>query len=335
MTRSPEGLRVALAGSVSSSWHTLRGLLTGRVNVCAVLGLDESHAAGVSDYRSLRELATQAGVPFLSFHRIADPAVLAFVREHRPDLLFVVGLSQLAPPELIALAPRGAIGFHPTPLPQGRGRAPVAWTILLNQPAAANLFFLSDEADAGDIIVQRPVEVRPDDYAQDLIDRTNVVLEAAVVELADALRSGNLPRQPQDPAQATWYARRTPQDGRIDFSQSVASVHRLVRATSRPYPGAFTHDRGQKVIVWRAEPHAALDHFGTVGQVVRVEESRGALVQCGDGLLWLTQTAGEDGRPRVAADFRVGVRLGEELAARVEALEQRLRKLAGEGGAPT
>jgi len=72
--------------------------------------------------------------------------VAAFLREHQPDWLFAVGLSQLIPQELRDIARIDAIGFHPTPLPEGRGRAPVAWTILLQRPAAASLFILTGEA---------------------------------------------------------------------------------------------------------------------------------------------------------------------------------------------
>ncbi len=319
-------MRVILIGSVSSSWHTLRGLIRGGVEVAGVLGLDPAHANGVSDYRDLRALAVEHGIPYQPFQRIADPAVYDFVLTLRADLLFVVGLSQLAPRGLIGLAGAGAIGFHPTPLPRGRGRAPVAWTILLDEPAAANLFYLTDEADAGDIIAQRPVPVRDDDHAQDLIDRTNEVLEAMVFDLAPALRAGTLPRTQQDATAATWYARRTPEDGRIDWSQPAERVDRLVRAASRPYPGAFTYEQGQKVVVWRAQRYERHDHVGTLGQVVRID-APGLLVQCGEGLLWLTELSDERGAARPASSFRVGQRFGCGLLARLDALESRVRDL--------
>jgi len=320
-------MKVALIGSVSSSWHTLRGLIAGGVEVVCVLGLDESHAARVSDYRSLRELAESAGIPFRSFDKVAGEGVAGFLRPHAPDLLFAVGLSQLIPKWLLTLAPAGAVGFHPTPLPKGRGRAPVAWTILLDQPAAANLFFLTDEPDAGDIIDQRPVEVRPDDYARDLIDRTNEVLEAMVLDLAPAIRSGRLPRRPQDHSGATWYRRRVPEDGLIDWRDSADEIYRLVRACSHPYPGAFTHWGEARLVVWRARPHPAEDHHGTVGQILRIGDGPALLVQCGRGLLWLTDLRLDGGRGTDPGPFREGLRLGWDVRARLEEMQTRLRRL--------
>ena len=177
-------MNVALIGSVSSSWYTLDGLISGGVEITAVLGVDESRADKICDYRSLRFLATNAGIAFRSFVKVSEPEVQEFLVEHGPDMIWVIGLSQLVPESLIRVAPHGGVGFHPTVLPEGRGRAPVAWTILKGARAAVNLFFLTSEPDAGDIIVQREVEVLPDDYSEDLIDRTNLVLREVVLELA-------------------------------------------------------------------------------------------------------------------------------------------------------
>ncbi len=281
-------MNAALIGSVSSSVAALRGMLRGGLEVTGVLGLHERHAARVSDYCALGPLAEDAGVAFLDFDKVTEPTVSAFLEAHRPDWLFVIGLSQLVPAGLCSIAGAGAIGFHPTLLPEGRGRAPIAWTILLERPAAVNLFFLTDEPDVGDIVEQRPVEVRPDDYAADLIARTNVVLEQMVADLCPAFASGKVPRTPQDHTKATRYGRRRPEDGIIDWNQPAGAVYRLVRAVSRPYPGAFTFSRGRKVLVWRARPVEGPDTGSDPGLVTAVRED-GPVVQTASGLLALTE----------------------------------------------
>lgn len=308
-------MNVALIGSVSSSFHCLDALIRGGVEITGVLGVDESQAEAVSDYRSLRPLAERADLPFLSFVKVEEPAVEHFLKGHVPDLLWAIGLSQLVPERLIRIARHGGVGFHPTMLPRGRGRAPVAWTILLGERAAVSLFYLAGEPDAGDIIVQREVEVLPDDYSEDLIERTNQVLSTVVLELASLIRAGALPRTPQDHTQATYYSKRTASDGLIDWSPPTELVYRLVRATGRPYPGAFTFAGGRKVTVWRARPASAdeLGAHGTKeepGTVLRVEPAIGVLVQTADGGLWLTETAVERGTAgAVDGVFEVGTRL--------------------------
>ncbi len=290
-------MSVALMGSVSSSWHALDALIRGGVEVTGVLGVDESRAERISDFRSLRELAGGADIPFLSFVKVSEPEVETFLQEQRPDMLWVIGLSQLVPERLLRFARQGGVGFHPTMLPEGRGRAPVAWTILLGARAAANLFFLTDEPDAGDIIIQREVPVLPDDYSEDLIQRTNLVLAEAIIELAPRLISGDVPRTPQDHSRATCYEKRTPADGLIDWSAETESIYRLIRAAGRPYPGAVTHCRGRKLTIWRAKPASTLgDSRGRQpGRVLSISDVGEILVATGDGVLELTEVEVEGG----------------------------------------
>lgn len=315
-----------LIGSVSSSAAALRGMRRGGLPLTGVCGLAREHAAGVSDYVDLEPLAREAGVPFVGFRKVTDPAVVEFLRDHPADWLFIVGLSQLLPASLRAMPRLGAVGFHPTLLPEGRGRAPVAWTILLDRPAAANLFYLTDEPDAGDLIEQRPVPVLPDDYACDLIARTNQVLEDMMADLAPAFAAGRVPHRPQDSARATYYPRRRPEDGLIDWAQPVDAVYRLIRAVSRPYPGAFTYYQQRRLVIWRAQP-CPPQPAGTSGMA---DEKRSGLsfpsqepdmppglivelrdglpvVQTASGRLQVTDMEWSDG---VAVPLQAGERLG-------------------------
>ncbi|MCH7704135.1 MAG: methionyl-tRNA formyltransferase [Planctomycetes bacterium] len=308
-------MNVAFMGSVSSSHCALDALIRGGVELTGVLGVDESESQRISDFQALRPLAESAGVPFQPFVRVTEPAVERFLEARAPDLLWVIGLSQLLPQRIIGIARHGGVGFHPTMLPRGRGRAPVAWTILLGERAAVNLFFLTDEPDAGDIIIQREVPVLPDDYSEDLIRRTNGVLADAILELAPAIKSGALPRVPQDHSRATYYKKRTPDDGLIDWSRPTDAIYRLIRAAGRPYPGAFTFSEGRKVTIWRGEPVDVapedtdchnVDWRNMDPGVVcdQTDESR-IVVKTGDGAFRITEMTCEDGGtgigPRAAA----------------------------------
>lgn len=304
-------MKIALIGSVSSSWYALDALICGGVEVTAVLGLDESRAADVSDYKSLRSLADSRGIPFCSFIKVTEPDVEEFLLERKPDMIWVIGLSQLVPENLIKTAEHGGVGFHPTMLPEGRGRAPVAWTILKGARAAVNLFFLTNEPDAGDIIVQREVPVFPDDYSQDLIHRTNLVLRDVILELAPRIKSGKIPRRAQDHSKATYYSKRTPADGLIDFSMSADSIYRLIRAAGRPYPGAFTRYKGNKLIIWRGKPAEPEDlpNAAQPGEILKTDRNKGILVAAADGGIWITETQIE-GVQQQGELLDVGTRLG-------------------------
>lgn len=308
-------MNVALIGSVSSSAVALRALVESEVSVCGVLGLDEALADSVSDYVSLRPIAEGAGISYLPFQRVSEPAVAEFLGAQPVDLLWVIGLSQLVPDRLIAMAKHGGIGFHPTMLPRGRGRAPVAWTIILGERAAVTLFVLTDRPDAGDIIAQREVPVLPGDYSADLIARTNEVLFDVVTELAPRIKSGDILRTPQQDELATYYGKRTAADGLILWNRKTELIHRLIRAAGKPYPGAFTYLGPRRVTVWRARPAEMAGGSSSVrsssepGTILERGAESGILVQTLDGGLWLTEVEGVGDDPRVGDRFAPRLRV--------------------------
>src|SRR5262245_26222852 len=121
---NPSRVRIALAGSVNSSRRILQALLKHHANVVGVLGLSPDASTNVSGYCRYDDLAHSRGIPYIDFRNINHHEVVEAARSWEPDLLFVVGLSQLVKPELLSVPRLGCVGFHPTWLPEGRGRAP-------------------------------------------------------------------------------------------------------------------------------------------------------------------------------------------------------------------
>jgi len=155
--------------------------------------------------------------------------------------------------------------------------------------------------------LQREVQVLADDYSEDLIQRINLVLQDVIFELAGSFKSGEIPRQPQNHSKATYYPKRTPADGLIDFSASTDSVYGLIRAAGRPYPGAFSFCDGQKLIIWRAEP--GLASKAEPGRILSVQEHGRLLIATGDGAIWATEVE-MDGVERPREFLCVGKQLG-------------------------
>lgn len=314
-------IRIALAGSVSFSERTLAALIRHGAEVVGVLGLAESASANVSDYANLRPLAEEASIPYVDFVKINAPEVVEAVREWAPDVLFVVGLSQLVHDDMMRIPTIGAVGFHPTPLPIGRGRAPVAWLTWDESDGAANFFVLENDADAGAIFVQEPFRVPAGAYAMDVIEAVRDAIDRALDHWLPRLLAGDWDPVPQDHSRASWWGKRGPEDGLIDWSDSAENIARLVRTASRPYPGAYTFYRGEKLLIWRASV-ADLPFRGVTGRILDAREGS-VIVQTGAGLLRIEEW--ELAQPRKLA---VGQKLGftaddeiSELRARVAALE--------------
>jgi methionyl-tRNA formyltransferase len=311
-------MKIVLAGSVSFSERTLAALIRHRADVAGVLGLAESASANVSDYANLATLAREAGIPYRDFVKINAPEVVQQVRQWSPDVLFVVGLSQLVGEELMRIPRLGSVGFHPTRLPAGRGRAPVAWLTHDGQDGSATFFVLENDADAGAIFVQEPFSVREDAYAMDTLVAVRDAIGRALDAWLPRLIAGEWQPVPQDETRASWWGKRGPEDGWIDWSLPARDIVRLVRTASRPYPGAYTYYRDRKMLVWRASESDAR-YRGVVGRIL---DNRGPLlVQSGSGIVAIEEFELEGAKPAV------GVKLGYAVEDEIFALKKRIAAL--------
>jgi len=298
--------RIVLIGSVNSSRATLEKLIEHQMNIVGVFGLALESTKNVSGYVDLKTIAKQNDLNFSYFNRINDEDVIDQIEQLKPDLLFVIGLSQIVKETLLDIPRIGCIGFHPTKLPEGRGRAAIAWIILDKISAGPTFFIMTEKVDAGPIIAQETFKVSPDDYAQDVIDKVIIAIDKALDEMLPLLKDGSTRLIVQDESCATFLGKRAPEDGIIDWTTNTENIYRLIRATSRPLPGAFTYYMGQKITIFRALPEKQLSFSGVPGRVLRIEDNPyKLLVKTGDGALWITECKGVE-----IHSLKVGIKLG-------------------------
>ena len=250
------------------------------------------------------DVAARLGATLHETRDINAPETLAAVAALDPELIFVVGWSQLVRDEFIALARVGVFGMHPTLLPRHRGRAPIPWAILTGLARTGVTLFeiLDATADSGAIVGQAVVEIEPDETASTLFSRIADAHVELIREFVPRLIAGSAPRTPQDPARASTWHKRVPADGIIDWETRAPYLYDWVRAQTRPYPGAFTFLGDEKVIVWGAQP-VELAGAAPAGTIVEVRPE-GPVVACGEGGLVLEEFQTD------AGELVVGARLG-------------------------
>jgi methionyl-tRNA formyltransferase len=330
MTRDNESApRIVLAGSVQSSLATGECLIEHGLNTVGVLALSPSHSARVSGYHDLGELAARHGIPFVHFDRINEAPIIEVLRKWKPDVLFVVGLSQLVAKEILDLPTLGCVGFHPTALPEGRGRAPLAWLVLNKSAGAATFFQMDEGADSGSIFVQEPFAVGEDDDAEAIENRIIEAIRAALQRWLPGLKAGQWDPEPQDESRASWSGRRAPEDGLIDWRDPALAVRRLIQAAGRPHPGAYTHYGAYRIAIWSADI-ADEPWQGVPGRILRIDEDKGYLVQTGTQPLWLRELSvleGPETGMKPEALLKVGQRLGYGLEDEIFALREKLSGL--------
>ncbi|HUO66019.1 MAG TPA: formyltransferase, partial [Gammaproteobacteria bacterium] len=264
-------------------------------------------------FRSVAELAARHGLPVFAPKDPNHPLWVSKIRELAPDVLFSFYYRSMLSDEVLAIPKHGSFNLHGSLLPAYRGRAPANWAILNGETeTGVTLHHMISRPDAGDIVGQRRVPITPADDARTL----NLKLADAARELLGQtlplIRSGTAPRIPQDESAATYFGKRTPADGVIDWRKPAADIVNLVRAVTRPYPGAFTYTRATKLLVWQAEALKNAARGTPPGQVLNVNPFE---VACGDGavrILFGQQERGVYcGGPQLASDLNVveGARL--------------------------
>ncbi|MGA2410373.1 MAG: formyltransferase [Candidatus Binataceae bacterium] len=240
-------------------------------------------------WRSCTELARAEQIPVFAPERIGDQSI-AQVAAIKPEVIYSFYYRNLLPEAVLRLAPRGAFNLHGSMLPKYRGRAPVNWMIANGErEAGVTLHHMVARADAGDIVAQRPVPITDDDTALTLYHKLVPVGAAIVRECHPLIVAGRAPRRPQILADGSYFGRRRPEDGRIDWKWPARRIFNLVRAVTHPYPGAFGMIGGRKLYIWRARIGNEAGDCGTPGAIIGPAPDTGVEVAAGEGSITLVR----------------------------------------------
>ncbi|HEY6793144.1 MAG TPA: methionyl-tRNA formyltransferase [Kineosporiaceae bacterium] len=292
----PSPGRVVLIGAVHEALPALQALLALGVRLTGVVTAPEARSGTMSGYVDLAVPLVGSDVPILRTGDVNDRACVEHIARMRPDVIVVVGWSQLVGAALLAVPPRGCVGFHASLLPHGRGRAPVNWAVIHGEHVTGNtMMLLAPGADTGPVLAQRRIPIGPHDTCADIYDAVGRAGADMLAEQLPRLLAGSARPAAQREELATHWPRRTPDMGIIDWDRPAAAVHDWIRAQTAPYPGAFTHRAGRRVMVWRSVPPRPPDPIGPAGQVLCADVG-GLRVGTANGSVLVTE-AGDPGGP--------------------------------------
>lgn len=317
--------KILVIGAVQTTKHTINQLLKYDFNIVGVLGHEPANVARVSGWCDLKALSSNENLPYKGFKKINDQENLDWAIEKQPDIIFAVGFSQLMSQSWLEMPKLGCIGFHPTHLPKGRGRAPLAWIVLEQVTGSASFFLMGQGADDGPIFVQKTFEIEQKDDATS----AELKIEKAIIESLDIwlpkLKNGEWNPVPQEELEASWYGKRAPEDGRISWENSAHSIDRLIKASSHPHPGSYTYFKDSKIVIWKSSVEKNIPIQGVTGRVLLIDSTKGYLVQCGEGLIWLENID-------LPSDIKlqVGDKLGYNVEDEIFQIKLILKNLANE-----
>lgn len=250
-------MRIVCIGQAAFGEAVLRKLTERGEEVVAVYAPPDS--AGRRN--PLKELAVQTGIPIFQPRSMRVPEVYEEYTRLKPDLNVMAFVTSILPDSILDYPSMGTIQYHPSLLPKHRGGSAINWAIINGETKTGITIFWPDEGiDTGPVLLQKEVEISPDDTVGSLyFEKLFPLGVEALVEAIELIKKEMAPRIPQDESQATYEGLCTEKEAIIDWCAPIGTVYDLIRGTN-PQPGATTYFRGQKLKIFDARPI-----HGTVG----------------------------------------------------------------------
>jgi methionyl-tRNA formyltransferase len=286
---------IAFAGCKTTTKETIEQLYKDgyRVDYLITLTPEQGERHQVAGYMDLRAFAADMGIKVIvpstySLQAVRDQELILPLNI---DCLLVIGWQRLIPDWLLKSLSVGAFGMHGSsePLPKGRGRSPMNWSLIEGKPRfLTHLFKYDVGVDSGEIVAVQEFDINEFDTAETLHFKNRIAMNRLLkVHLPRLLdRTATLTPQPTD-VEPTYYPKRTAEDGIIMWEKPAREIYNLVRAVTHPFPGAFTFAGDAKVLVWRAQPFDNKLRYPEAhpGQVVEVFYNGQFVVRAGDSSL--------------------------------------------------
>ena len=231
--------------------------------------------ADFSNWADVREVSC-----YTMKENMSEQALKSWLERNNPELLIVVGWYHIIPKHIRNICP--VVGLHASLLPDYSGGAPLVWAIINGErQTGITLFQLSDGVDNGPILGQVAEIIKSDDTIATLYERIENLGIHLLMRYLPELANGTATFRRQDEDRRRIFPQRRPEDGKIDWTLSARRIHDFIRAQTKPYPGAFTFFREDKIYLRDSRILDTENSTPAPGQIRPMLE--GIVIGCGDG----------------------------------------------------
>jgi methionyl-tRNA formyltransferase len=225
----------------------------------------------------LRLAAQSFNIPVFQFASLQSTDAERALRDLDVDIAVMAYVLQFAPQSFVNIPRHGTIQYHPSLLPAHRGPSSINWPVIQGKThTGLTIFRPNDGLDEGPIVLQKTVEIGPDDTLGSIyFDRLFPLGVAAMLEAADLVVSGRHSETPQDEALATYEGWCRDAEAQVNWHAPVDAIYNLIRGCN-PSPGAWTTVHGKRVRLYDSRRHLARrfsDVAGKPGEIISVGET--------------------------------------------------------------
>ena len=233
-------LKIVFFGTPEFAVESLDAILRNGFNVVGVVTMPDKMAGrGHKIYQSdVKKYALENGLNILQPEKLKSPEFIESLEALHADLFIVIAFRML-PREVWQMPRLGTFNLHASLLPRYRGAAPINRAVMNGDTeTGVTTFFLKHEIDTGDMIMQRKIDILPEDNVGDVHDKLMHLGAKMVVETVNAIIDGSLTTTPQPEGDFTPAPKIFKEDCKIDWNKKSEIIHNQVRGLS-PYPAAW------------------------------------------------------------------------------------------------
>lgn len=187
-----------------------------------------------------------------------------------PELIFSINYLFLLGDDIVNFPVNGCINFHGSLLPRYRGRSPHIWSIINNETKTGiTAHYIDTGCDTGRIILQHEIPIDAHQTGADILAQYEKEYPFLIERTMKLFFNKKIPAGTlQDESKATYYGKRVPNDGLINWDWQRERIYNWVRAQAAPYPGAFCFDAEVKIIIDKIEFTDRGYHFDTANGTI-------------------------------------------------------------------
>lgn len=279
----------------------LSEILCRKLSVKGIITLNENGKSKTLEYYDYTEFCKERGIECikLNTYNLSNDEDRNTVKMLNIDLIIVASWQRLLPSWLIEKCSIGIIGAHGSHegITRGRGRSPQNWALMMGKTSfSISIFWIEEGTDNGAVIDTWEFEYTPTDNILSSYVKINLYKADMILKNIENGRIENKAGTIQD-GQGYYLPQRKKEDGMIDWNRDAADINNMVRALTKPYPGAFTLYADVEFIIWSSQP--IIIEVGYLydsmpnGTVISILEES-ALIKCGKNLLLVSSCTNFD-----------------------------------------
>lgn len=319
-------MKILFMGTPDFAKESLENLYNNGYEICGVVTTpDRPSGRGMKlNISPVKEYALEKKLNIFQPEKITNNTEFKDeIKALNPDLVCVVSYGVILPKSFLKIPRLGCINVHPSMLPKYRGPAPIQWAILNgDKKTGVTIMYLNEKMDAGDIIIQKEVEIGEDETTGELWNRLSKIGAELLIESIKNIENGTAVRTVQ-PEEFTLAPMLTKDMSKIDWKlKTSVDIKNLVRGLN-PIMGAFSFLNGKKIKFWKVQKISKEEFLEisknceyldfdkeSTGTVLLANEKKGLYIKTNDGIISVLEIQGENSRKMNINDFLRGNKIG-------------------------